>query len=430
MALPFAAAILVKRRHGVSWGLTALGAFTLLQEAFWNHGPLAMPSALFGHTLAEHPYLNQPADLAGVPGLSLWVLMMNLLLLFALERPPASGGRIRIRPAPLAGAGVLLLASLAYSTWRLHPRIEPSEHAITALLLQPAPQPDAWASLDDGPRLQRLLAATDSALSRIAPPPDLLIWPETAIPASPAGIPQETYWLPVQQWVDETGLPLLAGAISRVPEAPDPSVAFANSALLFTPTRPMQAYHKNRLVPFAERVPFESFYRGLSLLRVDAGGVGGYQAGASRPLLVSGSLEMGVLICFETLFGDYSRRYVRDGAPILNALSNIGWWGPSPAPAQYLAFTRLRAIETRRSLIVSTVTGPSALIEPSGTLHSLSNWMEEDAVLVKAPLRHETTLYTRLGDWISLLALLASIGFVAACFFPRSKTAATFSQKS
>lgn len=412
MALPFAAALPVKQKFGTATGLTALSSFFLAQEWFWSHGPIAMPSALLGHTLADHLYLNQFADIAGVPGLSLWVLGMNLLLLLAFDASQATTKWRIAKPRPLILALLLLALPLGYSQWRLMDVINTSDSAITALIIQPAPTPQAWTATNDTSRVHLLLAATDTALSKKPEAaPDLVIWPETAIPAPLDPTHQAASLIPVQIWTNRTGIPLLAGAISHLPDVQDPSVAFANSALLFNPTTPHQLYHKNRLVPFAEQVPFESLVQGLSFLRVEAGGVAGYQAGNAQPLFNFGDTRAGVLICFETLFGDYTRRYVKNGASVLIALSNIGWWGPVPAPDQYLSLSRLRAIETRRSLIISTVTGPSAVIEASGQIRPLTSWMVPDAVTATVSIRNGQTIYTRFGDWISLLALVLSAGF-------------------
>ncbi len=422
MALPFAAALPIKHKFGRATGLTALVSFFLAQEWFWNHGPIAMPSALLGHTLADQLYLNQFADIAGVPGLSLWVLGMNLLLLLAFEAGQVTTKRWIVKPGPLSLALLLLALPLGYSQWRLTSVMNTDDNAITVLIVQPAPLPQEWTATNDTSRVNRLLATTDKALANKPDVlPDIVIWPETAIPASPDPNDQAAYLIPVQEWTNKTGMPFLAGAISHLPDIEDPAVAFANSALLFNPTSAHQLYHKNRLVPFAEQVPFESFVRGLSFLRVEAGGVAGYQAGDAQPLFNFGDTRTGVMICFETLFGDYTRRYVKDGASVLIALSNIGWWGPAPAPDQYLSFSRLRAIETRRSLIISTVTGPSAVIEASGEIRRLAPWMTPDTVTATVSLRNGQTIYTRLGDWISLLALALSIGFAITYLLARRR---------
>lgn len=424
MALPFAAALPIKHKLGHAIGLTALASFFLAQEWFWSHGPIAMPSALLGHTLADQLYLNQFADIAGVPGLSLWVLGMNLLLLLAFDAGQATTKRRVVKPGPLTLALLLLALPLGYSQWQLTSVKNTNGNAITALIVQPAPVPQEWTATNDPSRVNFLLATTDKALSEkpdVAP--DLVIWPETAIPAPPDPNDQAAALIPLQEWTNRTEIPLLAGTIWHLPDIQDPAVAFANSALLFNPTSPHQLYHKNRLVPFAEHVPFEPFVQGLSFLRVDAGGVAGYQAGQTQPLFNMSDTEAGVLICFETLFGDYTRHYVKDGATVLVALSNIGWWGAAPAPDQYLSFSRLRAIETRRSLIISTVTGPSAVIEASGETKRLAPWMASDAVTATVSLRNGQTIYTRFGDWISLLALVLAGAFTIVYLVARWRPA-------
>ena len=129
----------------------------------------------------------------------------------------------------------------------------------------------------------------------------------------------------------------------------------------------------------------------------------------------------GVLICFETLFGDYSRRYANKGAAFLVALSNIGWWGHEMAPAQYLAFSRLRAIESRRSLLINTVTGPAMIVDGSGRTVAQKGWMQ--AGLLTAVIPHATgrSFYVVYGDWLGLFSLLISLIIFAEYKFSRSR---------
>ncbi|MEM8487903.1 MAG: apolipoprotein N-acyltransferase [Bacteroidota bacterium] len=411
MALPFAAGNFVQKKAGYLAGAVACCAFFLTVESFWTHGPLAMPGTLLGHSLAHAPYIRQMADVSGVAGLSLWVLTFNFIytgLWLAKNK--------RIRKKLLLCAIVLLFFPLLYGLIRLNTL--PQHHTTTRVaLVQPAVPSILWTDEYDGSRITQLIQLTDS-LHQTAMPPALVIWPETALPLVADNSNQHHQHL--SAWLQTKELPLLAGAILPAPDATGPT-AFTNSAVLHRDSTRIR-YNKNKLVPFAERVPFENLTRKLGQFRVDAGGVAGYQPGHSQNTMAMPDANLGVLICFESLFGGYTRKYIKEGADFLVALSNIGWWGSRFAPAQYLAFSTLRAIETRRALAINTVSGPGLVVDQTGDTIANTTWMQRTVVDVDIPHYRTTSVYATFGDWLSILALLISIGLVCYLALPYIST--------
>jgi len=398
LALPFALAIPIRRQFGIPLGCAALVSFSVAIEWGISHGPFAMPGPLLGNTLAGAPSLNQIADLAGVPGLTLWVWLCNLCFFFVI-----TGVHKRRRIAAGISVVILFMASYAYSAFRIDDTFG-AETTVTLGLVQPASAPEQWASEDKTAQVDALVALSDSFL-HAAPAPNLLIWPETAITVL-RNAPHTAERM--RSWVDGHGIPLLTGAIADAPGRL-PALSFANSALLYRPALPTLRYDKNKLVPFAERIPFESVLPHLDFMRVEAGGVAGYQPGRERVLLPVGARQVGPLICFESLFGDYTRRYVKMGADVLVVVAQTGWWGRSFGPWQFLAFTRLRAIETRRAVVLATVAGPSALILPSGRIEVATDWMKRRALTVHAPIATERTFYVTYGDWVSIVGMAVAL---------------------
>lgn len=137
----------------------------------------------------------------------------------------------------------------------------------------------------------------------------------------------------------------------------------------------------------------------------------------------TGPTRFGTLICYESLFGDHARQLADQGAEFLTVLSQDGWWGQSAGYRQHFALTRLRAIETRRSVLMGTVTGRSGLIGPDGGVHETTAWMEQTVHQVSVPLLHTPTYYTLHGDWIGRGALVISllltvIWGILTLFFP------------
>lgn len=421
-AIGFAAALPIKQKLGTTWGLLAGTSFFIVTEWFWTHGPIAMPGTLLGHAFSSSQYVNQIVDLNGVAGLSLWILGVNAGLFLMLDAAH------RRRTALVVCFVFFLLAPVGYSIIRLQTDMQ-SQSDTQIAMVQPGVPSTHWADENDRARVSRMIQLTDSLLqmdlTNANTLPDLVLWPETTIPRISQ---DDTLLTRLQQWTASSGFALLTGAIIRTDEG-NTGTRQTNSALLIDGYAPIQRYDKNWLVPFAEHVPFEQTINQLENLRVDAGGVAGYQAGDEQVMLEMdntkvGSFKIGALICFESLFGDYTRTYIRDDAAFLVALSNIGWWGPNPAPAHYLNFSRLRAIETRSYLAINTVTGPAAIIDNQGKIVQDSKWMERALVTGSIPHTSKKTLYVRYGDWLRILAIFTAIYILIRYFFVRKKLVA------
>ncbi|GIV59707.1 MAG: apolipoprotein N-acyltransferase [Rhodothermaceae bacterium] len=397
MALPFGAAALVRRRLGHAAGLLALTTFYLVMEGGLSRGPLAFPWPLLGHTQAEALHFNQFADLTGVPGLTLWIWLLNLAVLALVRAPRRSSAR-----GPALSLLVLLALPLAYGAWR-RASLPPPEDRLPVGVVQPALGPKAWADVHDLTRIDTLVHQTATFLQVAPARPHLLVWPETALPLPPVSAPGRVE-ARLRDQVVRWGVPLLTGAVTRTPGG-----TYRNTALLFRPDGTTDRYDKHRLVPFAERVPFVDVLPALGALSVPAGGVAGYEPGNRQAPLRAGRLSVGVLICFESAFGNHPRPYIEQGADFLATLTQDGWWGRTPGYRQHLALTRLRAIETRRAVVQVSVSGVTALLLPDGTSAFELGWMERAARLAHVPVLTPTTFYSRHGDWLTGLALLAAL---------------------
>ncbi len=413
MALPFGLAHFLYRRRGMAAGVSGWIVLILLAEYGMRAGPLAFPWTLVGHTQAPVAAVNGLAALGGVPLLTLVVLLANAALFLALHRS------VRAAIVPALLCLMLVAAPTIYDTVRQeedrshsHARVD-RRHGYTRVAgVQPSVSPGEWADLDDSRRVTLLLdlsrraATSDSTI-------DLIVWPETAIPPRPATRP---YINRMQSLVDSTGIPILAGAITTG----DGDSAYRNSAVLAMPGLPVRTYDKVNLVPFAEHVPFAGTIPFLERFAVPAGGVSGYQPGENRRIFEIRGLRFGVLICFETLFDDAARNYRREGAEMLVAVTQDGWWGDSFGYRQHLVFNRLRSIETGLPMIQSAVTGISALIHPDGRVEQTAGWMERTVWTVDVPPPAGPPPYLRLGDWLTVLAAIAA-GTALALFAMRSR---------
>ncbi len=408
MALPFALSNPIRRHLGLGAGMVALAAFFILMEFGLSAGPLAFPWPLVGHSQSEWFPVNQIAAIGGVPLLTLLVLAANCLAFLLLRRFQ------KLFHAVFCGAASLMLLGIMAGSTYMNSDLDSAgrttqeaSRTLRVAGIQPSFSPESWADLNDSTRVSELIARTRTLLRDLDSEPDLIVWPETAIPPRRGS---SAYTGQLQAFTDSTGVPMLAGAITS---GSDKIAAYRNSALFLVPGHPVRTYDKINLVPFAERVPFVGRFPFLRRLAIPAGGVAGYEPGKNRAIFEISGQPFGVLICLETLFSDAARTYARGGAHALIAITQDGWWGDTFGYRQHLAFNRLRSIETGLPMIQASVSGVSALIYPDGRIHELAGWMESATWMVDLPASGSPTFYVERGDWTTAPAALIAITIAA-----------------
>ena len=201
---------------------------------------------------------------------------------------------------------------------------------------------------------------------------------------------------PLKELVATKDFALLTGAPwYEIIDLETRNVDFFNSALLLQPDGLFGGkYYKTHLVPFGEYIPFKKFMPFLAPL-VEA--VGDFSSGTIEQPLIWQETRAGILICFESVFPELSRKWVLAGANVLVNLTNDAWYGKSSAPHHSLAMSVLRAVETRRSLIRSANTGISAFVTPAGTIARQSELFVPWAAAEEVVLSGEVTIWARYG---------------------------------
>ena len=160
-------------------------------------------------------------------------------------------------------------------------------------------------------------------------------------------------------------------------------------------------------MPFGEYLPFPSLFSFAGGLTKE---VGAFERGSSRRPLMAEGKQLGVFICYESVFPDEVRQFANNGAQVFLNISNDGWYGDSGAYAQHLNQTRMRAIENNRWLLSTTDTGVTAAIDPWGRIAARVPRKERTALVAPYALTSVTTFYTRHGDWFAFACAIISIG--------------------
>jgi len=256
------------------------------------------------------------------------------------------------------------------------------------------------AVLDNHARATRAVAEK----ARPQPTPDLVVWPENASDIDP--LRNADAGNVIQDAVEAISAPIVLGALL---EGPGPTVS--NASLLYRPGLGLTArYVKRHPVPFAEYIPYRSFFRLFSdkvdLVRTDFSA--GTSVGVFRvPARTGGEIAAGAVICFEVAYDQLLRDNIDNGANVLLVQTNNATFGFTDESVQQLAISRIRAIEHGRSIVHISTVGVSAMITPDGTAHQPSALFTSAALASDLPLRTDRTLADRLGPWPELLATAA-----------------------
>jgi apolipoprotein N-acyltransferase len=333
----------------------------------------------------------QAADLVGHHGLTYLLVLVNTLLALLLCEVREAGRK----PLALAGpvVAVLVLAAV-YSTVRWHQveRLMAGAGRMTIGVVQGnIDQSEKW-SPDNQLRTMHLYLELSRTLAGKGRP-ELVVWPETALPFYPQTFPDIS---PLWDLTRRYDTALLTGApwFERTGEEPK-KIIYYNSAQLLVPDGTYGgAYHKSHLVPFGEYVPMKKLLPFLAPL-VEA--VGDFSPGAVTEPLAWKSARIGVLICFESIFPDIARKWSEQGANVLVNLTNDAWYGKSSAPYHSMAMTVLRAVETRRSVVRSANTGISGFIDPLGRVDTSSPIFVTWAATDRVALLGDQTVFVRWG---------------------------------
>ncbi len=251
--------------------------------------------------------------------------------------------------------------------------------------------------------------------------PDLVVWPETALPVTLRGHNLRGYMAEI---FEQTETPLLAGTIDRrQPYDPAEGEEFDyNSALLYDGGgNVVNWYDKMHLVPFGEYVPLDRYLPFL----VEWIGMGrNLTPGTEYTFMPFGDgARFGINICYEDVFPEISRHVVLRGANVLIVITNDAWFGKTSGSRQHLAHSVLRAVESCRPLLRNGNNTDSCLILPDGRVEALL--YGSDTRFVRAARVYDVpvwgqlplTFYTRHGDWFELTAGVATILLVLWCLY-------------
>jgi len=188
-----------------------------------------------------------------------------------------------------------------------------------------------------------------------------------------------------------------------------------NTAVFIETSKPLELYHKSKLTPGVEKMPFPKLLKPLESFAIDLGGTIGSLGIDTEPKVynsLNDSIKIAAIICYESVYGEFVTEFVKNGANIIFVITNDGWWGNTPGHKQHLSFSVLRAIETRRSIARSANTGISAFINQRGDILQETKYWVGDVIKHELSLNSKKTVYVNYGDYIGRICGLLSALFL------------------
>ena len=396
-------------RRAPAWAPLAIPSlWGVLEWLRANLGWLSAPWAVLGYSQWQVPRVAGVGAVAGVWGVSFVLAGAGLLLADLATRRLGRSGR----GAAHLALGLALAGLLGAGAFAAHSATEPSAASLRVAVVQAGRHVPGRGSVADARHVfERYRDLTRAAAAEA---PALVIWPESAMPAS---LPSDRAAREaLGALAREVHAHLLIASSGRDKSKPGGAAdRWANSAFLFSPDGQIVArYDKIRLLPFNEYVPWRSVpWPGwIAPDMQDA------EAGTERTVFRVGEARFGAEICWENMFAGEFRATAAAGVDFMVSLTNEAFTEVGPGRRQLFAMNAFRAVENGVAVARAATTGVSGFVAPNGAVIERVQDAEGRDLDVEGfrvrdlPLRGSPTLYRRLGDWI--VAVEAAILLAAA----------------
>ena len=382
---------------------------------------LSWPWLVVGNVFAHFPEIIQWYEFTGFLGGSVWVLLINLLL-FRFHQ--GSSTKKNILFAGLVFSLPILLSYYLYVNFQRE-----NNETLNVVIVQP--NVDPYSDKFTKGYQNQLADFIELARTKLTEETDLLLGPETVL--------LERIWENQLEATYSIGkfrelqiefpkLHILLGATTykmfeNIEEITNTARQFRNQQLfydvynsaVFIPKEgDVQVYHKTKLVPGAEKMPFPSLLDPLAKIVVDLGGISG-SLGKSNYLnsfVVNEGAVVSPLICYESVYGDMKLGVTS----LLAIITNDGWWKQTAGYRQHFNYAALRAVEQRKSIIRSANTGISGILNSRGDVLRQSEWDEKVCLTGDVHINNKATFYSRFGDYIGRISVFIFVIFLSVSF--------------
>ncbi len=406
----------------------ALVLYWIAFEYFHMNWDLTWPWLTVGNVFAAYPEMIQWYEYTGTFGGTLWVLMINILLFeIILHFKNKDRFLFHLKNKFFFNSFacfIIFTIPLVFSLITYHCYQEKGK-AVEVVAVQP--NVDPYSEQYTTPPveiLQRMLvlaeSKTDSNVNFVLFPESALqeyAW-EDQLDASPSVFMLRAFTNKYPR------VAVVAGISTRQMLAKDAPLTLAareypyekgrfyesyNTALFVDHSGKLDCYHKSRLTPGVEKMPFKKFIKPIEKLALDLGGtVGSLGVDEVRKVFNSeNGFNGSPVICYESVYGGFVADFVKNGASLIFIITNDGWWGNTAGHRQHFSYAALRAVETRRDIARSANTGISCFVNQRGDILQQTSYWQPAVIRQTLHANTELTFYVKYGDYIGRIALFS-----------------------
>ena len=429
MAMVLALFHITKRKIGPLSGYLSLPIFWLAFEYIHLTWQLSWPWLTLGFGFSNYVSLIQWYVLTGPLGGTLWILLCNLAIFNLIKiRRFGKGGNFTYKYRHYAWTLIFSPIILSEILYLGNGKPEKTLKPVDVVVVQP--NIDPYNEKFSGNFTEQLNKMFTLADTKVDSNTAYLVFPETALTDDNIWENHFEHNISIQQvWGymhKHPNLRLVTGAETykaylNGEKPPESARKFDseggyydayNTALQFDSTKNIQVYHKCKLVPGVEFMPFAKYLAPLAKLAFDLGGTSGTLGTQKEPSVFYSTYSKTTIapaICYESIYGDYIGKYIQKGAQMVFVITNDGWWQDTPGYKQHLCYGAMLAMETHKELVQCANTGISAIIDEKGNILQKTKWWEPAVIKASVTPNNELTTYAQYGDYLGLYACWLSI---------------------
>lgn len=426
---------ITKRRAGALAGYASLPIFWLAFEYIHLNWQLSWPWLTLGFGFSNYVSLLQWYTFTGPLGGTLWVLLCNIGIFRIINHQPSvvshqpilENKRKELKLIIATGLLIILPISVSLVIYFSSTPIN-KQKAVKVAVVQPNIDPYSEKfSGDYKEQLQKMFALANTKVDSTTA---YLIFPETALTDEDIWEnnfqDNESIRMIWEYLHKHPNLRLITGAETyrayihdeKPPESArkfdndDGYYDAYNTALQLDSSKKIQVYHKCKLVPGVEFMPFAKYLAPLAKLAFDLGGTSGTLGTQKEPSVFYSPYSKTTIapaICYESIYGAYIGEYIRKGAQLIFVITNDGWWKNTPGYKQHLCYGAMLAAETRKEVVQCANTGISAIIDDKGDILQKTKWWEPAVIEASVYPSNTITFYARYGDYLGFYACILSV---------------------
>lgn len=417
------------RRGGNSY--LAFIFFWITFEFIHHHWDLNWPWLTLGNGFAAWPKWIQWYEYTGTFGGSLWILLINIFLFKALQITFAQGSYKYASKEWIITIALIVVP--AVTSIAIYHTYEENLDPINVVVVQP--NLDPYEEQYELPAETVIDRASALALQKVESITDFVVFPESMV--------QPDFSSGLMIWENEldnhpTFARFRQNILEKFPnvklivgystyrqymegdEVTSTAREFKgggghydayNTAFLITRSTDLQIYHKSKLTPGVELMPFPWLLKPFGDLAIDLGGTVG-QLGVDKqriPFTINEDQRIAPVICYESAYGEFVNGFIKNGANAIFIITNDGWWGNTAGHRQHMLFSVIRSIETRRSIARSANTGISCFVNQRGDIAERTPYWEPAVIKGTINGNDKITFYVKYGDFIARGCVIGAV---------------------